>query len=105
MTKHTPGPWTTGEPYLKLQNGKPWFVRQIMMGMEDPSDDQQIALVHAFEDYERDSECEANARLIAAAPDLLRACKRALEEYQVSRNGASAYSDELLAAIKKAELG
>jgi len=48
-----------------------------------------------------------NARLVAAAPDLLAACKHAVECYQQSKNSdgfACAFNiDEIDAAIAKAE--
>ncbi len=40
------------------------------------------------EDVRRDGECEANARLIAAAPDLLEACKEAIRGIDFRAGGA-----------------
>jgi hypothetical protein len=54
-TQHTPGPWkTNGDPYVSTADGK----RSI-----------------AFCDTRQAHEDRANARLIAAAPDLLEALK------------------------------
>jgi hypothetical protein len=51
-------------------------------------------------DYETDSErMEANARLIAAAPDLLEACRQSLRRTSMS----DGLRDEIEAAIAKAE--
>lgn len=46
-------------------------------------------------------ECEANARLIAAAPDLLEALKNAVA--QLERMGSDGLSSGATAAIAKAE--
>jgi hypothetical protein len=61
MSKHTDGPWQI--------NG---FDR-IVHGEIITSDGGIIAAVHDFNRYDRDEERAANARLIAAAPDLLAA--------------------------------
>jgi hypothetical protein len=96
--KHTPGPWTysgdsdgdfivwAGEGFLANVGGS--FINAVV---EDP----QKELV-AFD-------CEqANARLIAAAPELLEACKRAVQ--LLKGCGANVDEDEpILAAIAKAE--
>lgn len=64
MSKHTPGPWRTKlyedvlEVYANV-NGPGWLVAQ----WESPDDNDK-----------------ANARLIAAAPDLLAACQ-AIDEW------------------------
>ena len=71
MGKHTPGPWIVG-------NGK-----NIACTIYDKYG-QRIA--NSFDGVmvtqRSDAQCEANARLIAAAPDMLEAlqdCRRALE--------------------------
>ena len=61
-TKHTPGPWTTTGPNVRADNG---------------------ALVATAQDHWNDhktpqEEKEANAQLIAAAPELLAALKNLL---------------------------
>ena len=60
--QHTPGPWT-------ILPNTPHFVR----AMHPTEGMQPIATVYHF-----DGELAANARLIAAAPELLEACKKAL---------------------------
>lgn len=50
----------------------------------------------------RIEETEANARLIASAPELLEACKLAVNEYHLDGNCANAIA-ELKQAISKAE--
>lgn len=63
-TKHTPGPWKVSTTYKKAQYGKfnitSWANQR-----------QSICRLSARENYT--AECaEADARLIAAAPDLLK---------------------------------
>lgn len=57
-TQHTPGPWMALEPESSEEH---WEI-------ED-------GFGHTATVYGDDAEAEANARLIAAAPDLLAACK------------------------------
>lgn len=76
MSNHTPGPWTVG---MFLTNGgqKPVV-----------SADRRIALADSQTDFERGQgwqhECaerEANARLIAAAPDMLAILQRLRDSF------------------------
>jgi len=63
MSKHTPGPWVWAERHHGLYGAGPnnavldWF---------------------PYEGMHLIANAEANARLIAAAPDLLKACQQAL---------------------------
>jgi hypothetical protein len=73
---HTPGPWKLATTYAKAQAGKyqvvPWATQR-----------QPIARVAARPDYPPE-QAEADARLIAAAPELLEAlreCLGVLESY------------------------
>ena len=91
MSKHTPGPWTLGGPIGSghLHGREPKFRvyahRTLFLEVcADP------------DGYVR-GENEANARLIAAAPDLLEACKVALGII-----GFGAEHDQISAAIAKA---
>jgi len=89
-TKHTPGPWTSDWD----DNGFFWI---------DP--------IHASLSGCPGDDAEANARLIAAAPELLEACKAAEEsivcfmaESKLSADsGAGAILAEIRAAMNKAE--
>lgn len=88
--KHTPGPWEMIN--LNVYHNYPTGQKVADCYVKKP-----------FGVYDA-GECEANARLIAAAPDLLEACKSALELIQV----CTVYKDmstakELMAAIAKAE--
>lgn len=84
MSKHTPGPWY-------------------------PDHFEGISIFHDVKDRRfpvcriepiSEGEGEANAHLIAAAPDLLEACKRVLSELDYVSIGAE---EDLRAAIAKAE--
>ena len=90
--KHTPGPWTV-EPSMDLWGH--YIIQEAYDQTEDSEDSFEID--------------EANAKLIAAAPDLLEACQWALawlEEYeQYISDGPIGDSEEyrrLQKAIKKA---
>ena len=94
MTQHTPGPWRTHKPGTTPDdfpmNGRITTERSVwiadVMGLNE--------------------ECEANARLIAAAPDSLAACKLlldVLERMTADTKGEFAIpSDDLFAAMKTA---
>jgi hypothetical protein len=70
MSKHTPGPWSVSPP---------WMGFSVING----SDDKMVFAIAAGSPEEKrpDDECEANARLIAAAPEMLEALKVLLDEY------------------------
>jgi hypothetical protein len=93
MADFTPGPWEVGEPN---QGGS-------VLAVGVFSDRWHIADV--WRDVpELVEEAEANARLIAAAPDLLAALKRSLDwlaSYQGA--GADRVWEQAKAAIAKAE--
>ena len=99
--KHTPGPWTHAEAY---DNGEPVCIRI-------DSGAQTVAEV-VFDSLHND-EIDANARLIAAAPDLLKAAKDllSLKEIKDCLSGRWSTADpinynraeQLRAAIAKAE--
>lgn len=84
MSKHTPGPWRacSGFPSVEAAGAANLAL----------CNDQRIPM----------SERLANARLIAAAPDLLEALKRAVGWIETSSEGEIATSIAL-AAIAKAE--
>lgn len=60
---HTPGPWELGNVYELSPSGR---CRQIV------AEDGKVCLVYGIED----ADCKANAKLIAAAPELLTALQR-----------------------------
>ena len=55
MAEHTPGPWRSESPYVSAPSG------------------EHRKMVADCDQYLSDDECEANTRLIAAAPELLAA--------------------------------
>ena len=94
---HTPGPWVIDNSIRTAVNaGK----KHIAMVNFYKTSDKEISI--------DEKENEANARLIAAAPELLAACKAALRDEMSARlEAAGGLSDEtvamLEAAIAKAE--
>ena len=71
MTEHTPGPWEIEEHY---HFGYRWI--------SGPEHSQLAQVVWCMEDEDRSPECEANAYLIAAAPDLLEALQNLLKVHK-----------------------
>lgn len=90
-TKHTPGPWKKAERL----NGPWWHISAESSGLGPGQGRQAVACVHG--ESKRGAKAyaemfEANARLIAAAPDLL----EALQQYRIG------FTDE---AAARAEFG
>lgn len=93
MSAHTPGPWTV-DHYLPGQSGDGQLhicgdERRIPLAVLDPDD----------------IEAEANARLIAAAPEMLEALRQ-ITAYVVERDScldAKAVARVAVAALAKAE--
>jgi hypothetical protein len=84
--RHTPGPWSL----FRIDGG--WHVNQ----------SGGPVFIGTLPRYPlREQECDANARLIAAAPDLLRAARRAVCTLAAHHQFTQEY-EELDAAIKKA---
>ena len=68
--KHTPGPWRVAQPCLgfsEIRGGNGELIFGIAAG--------------SGEERQPDAVCEANGRLIAAAPDLLAALEEWLQPY------------------------
>ena len=61
MSKHTPGPWIAAE----------WDGQGGRLIHQDGGDFMHVANVPAWKDHPRESMGSANARLIAAAPEML----------------------------------
>lgn len=85
MSKHTPGPWD-------------YFTRQDIYG-------ENISIIQSVEGYRIAEEIveEADARLIATAPELLEACKIALEAVENPANWNIKARIALTTVIAKAE--
>lgn len=98
QTGHTPGPWETDLsrriPSSEGESGYPVFATLPNGTMP------RVANVHCMniDEYERGADA-ANARLIAAAPELLEACKMMLPHF----NGGMDILEMARAAILKAE--
>ena len=89
--KHTPGPWFLDDAidvdlpnHIGISSDKHGLLAQVVWKMEDD---------------ERTPECEANARLIAAAPELLEFVKEWLDRQGSDENYMTA---KARAAIAKA---
>lgn len=105
MTKHTPGPWKI----LKVADSLGIIPAKRPPGVKRSSDVEDIASVDLANEQH---DGQANARLIAAAPDLLAVCEAALrhlqpevedEVYEEREGRASTLHDQLLTAIAKAK--
>lgn len=94
LAAHTPGPWEACEPgdYTDFDGNS-----QVILG-----NDMRIAVVH-WDDGPMRVENDANARLIAAAPELLKAClaARALLIRDLEEPGRTVFW-KLVDAISKA---
>jgi len=91
-TTHTPGPWR-GSNEIRAEDG---MIIAEVFAMEDCRDDGK---------YSHACEAEANARLIAAAPELLAALMTLVESlrWEVRRSGTTYNGFEgAVAAIGKA---
>lgn len=76
MSKHTEGPWNVCEPVGWMPQGRYWTAEQMMeMWWVGKRPGVAVALIDGSVDGR--VEAEANARLIASAPDLLSACEGA----------------------------
>ena len=98
QTKHTPGPWAIGNTHFVpgfSPDGMDWIIaiRNTETG---------FACIAQGSTKEK---AEANARLIAAAPDLLEACIDAAKFIMQGHGDQIAIWDTLNSAIAKAEGG
>ena len=91
--KHTPGPWR-----VESANRQNFFFG--IWAQVTKTGSMEIARVSGLAEFDR-----ANANLIAAAPELLEACKEALAEFEWigPREATSVSQDILTKAIAKAE--
>lgn len=89
MSGHTKGPWKVEFGFICDGNGDRLFHQSEMMR------NHNITV----------GEMEANAQLIAAAPDLLEACKEAVKIIKdiLPPKGYESYIEQLKQAIAKAE--
>jgi hypothetical protein len=85
VSKHSPGPWRLKQVGLEV-----WGADKRVVANPDIGASSEIS----------DETKRANAQLIAAAPDLLEACKAALAYFHDAKAGPC---EALRAAIAKAE--
>ena len=99
-TQHTPGPWIGAGP--SFGDPLPRYTTSIMTELEH--EDGGYIEICELPFHHHDDENEANARLIAAAPDLL----AVLSEFKIASDNqdntfdGSAWLDRVDAAIAKA---
>ena len=77
MSKHTPGPWVRHPDY-------PWIIKQDLSPIADVTDGMTVCNTTAHENsgfFPTPDEGRANARLIAAAPELLAQLENILRAY------------------------
>ncbi len=92
MSKHTPGPWSSQDRE-----------KQVSVPLRSV-DCERIGFSVGFVSGHLQQEAAANARLIAAAPDLLEVLKTICDEQDTRQGYASVEAyDKARAAIKKAE--
>lgn len=91
MSKHTPGPWKVDK---YIDSGKP--------SLSVSANGSEVAQASSWAGDGAD-EAGANARLIAAAPELLEACREAKEVLDDLPCGAAEALKKIDAAISKAE--
>lgn len=84
-TKHTPGPWACPQ------------------GLEIIAADGRVITFIDDGEYDDPSEAEANAKLIAAAPDLLSACQEFVRKVEAGEARSKRSYAEMKAAITKAQ--
>lgn len=89
MTRHTPGPWMTAD-------SDPTFVYAL------GDDGFNRFCAHVQDAHTSRAELEANARLIAAAPKLLKACEMLVECMRLANWESDPAAKKGRAAIKKA---
>lgn len=104
-TTHTPGPWFTEDVTFYSSRAKDNKWVEIWTRGPDGGKQNIIALSgYGAEGFDLKTQ-KANARLIAAAPELLEAAKEALAWFKAGETGAMdlPFKGKLKAAIAKAE--
>ena len=86
--EYTPGPWRAKH----YKHSNLWSIIQ-----------ESVLVAEIYDSTRTPQERAANAKLIAASPDLLEACKRVLRESQDGYRVTSGAEADLYAAILKAE--
>jgi hypothetical protein len=101
--EHTPGPWSVDSVMSEA-------LHDIILGYQIPGAGNPILIASVYNDeagkYPTNKQANANCRLIAAAPDLLAACKSMLRTCGSSADWQGETHESLLlieAAIAKVE--
>ena len=98
--KHTPSPWWVDD----FGNGDVRVVVDPVKGMPPPICDGRTFVCKLYQQDERGIDAKANARLIAAAPELLEALQAIMEDID-SEFGTDYDYNKARAAIAKATGG
>ena len=104
-TKHTPGPWIIDDEGIFADyNGEPIaYLVEVHGDREKPLPiDYNYEMDRNKFKYSRLQEHNANLRLIAAAPELLKACESVLTHYSGSLDYQPPYVALIRAAVAKA---
>ena len=102
MSKHTPGPWSLRGYNLETLDFAVSATGQMVdFDIYPPMSKKHMMPIASVQHCFNGKACEANARLIAAAPDLLEALKDALNVLDAT--GANDAANAARAAIAKAE--
>lgn len=75
-TKHTPGPWRAVQPESQLERNNAWNIIA-----SSPHVESLLQTVASINGPWKQANYAANARLIAACPELLVALQRAVEQF------------------------
>lgn len=96
---HTPGPW-----FIGAQNDGLFIIdKPPRPSTDDPVHDAQVAVIaHVYYGNPADLHADANARLIATAPEMLQALRNLVAYSECSINDADIWN-AARAAIAKAE--
>lgn len=96
--KHTPGPWREGEggmlSRLNVWAGAAYQIAQV----------KRFPAADVVRQIRADAEAEANARLIAAAPDLLEACLARIDEWHADTRNFTRKEPKSLSMMRAAVL-
>lgn len=90
-SKHTPGPWT----YMVVEDQNMISI-QSEIPTEEQINNEDTSITGIWGSFHRDNEVDlANAKLIAAAPDLLEACKWAMDQFKRMISSTGIYPENL----------
>ena len=104
--KHTPGPWKIEAKQKPTQKRNVYEHGETFRLIAKNKSVFGIATIDGPSNFNMQEELRANARLIAAAPDLLEACKSAFSElwnlYQTTDDQSFQEDFEILTELKNA---